>query len=138
MSYPELAETLGDTGASLLCAAVGGASMSVRLENAVIKVCAAVGGASMFVPRAPVQGSYLTALLGPERMGRLCAAFGGLRIVVPNRRREPYKDRIIRMLDAGKSPGTIALELGVTERYVRFVAQQAKKQPKPQEQLRLW
>ncbi|WP_300778396.1 hypothetical protein, partial [uncultured Bilophila sp.] len=118
VSYPELAETLGDTGASLLCAAVG--------------------GASMFVPRAPVPGSYLTALLGMERMDRLCAAFGGLRIVVPNRRREPYKDRIIRMLDAGKSPGTIALELGVTERYVRFVAQQAKKQPKPQEQLRLW
>lgn len=42
------------------------------------------------------------------------------------------------MLDAGTSPGSIALELGVTERYVRIVAQRAKKQPEPQEQLRLW
>lgn len=118
VSYPELEDVLGDTGANLLCAAVGGASVPI--------------------PRAPVQGTYLAALLGMERMGRLCAEFGGLRIVVPNRRREPYKARIIRMLDAGKSPGSIALELGVTERYVRIVARKAKKQPEPQEQLRLW
>lgn len=118
VSYGELADTIGDTGASLLCAAVG--------------------GASMFIPQAPVKGAYLTALLGEERMGRLCAGFGGLRIVVPNRRREPYKARIVRMLEAGKSPFAIALELGVTERYVRIVAQQTKKQPKPQVQLRLW
>lgn len=118
VSYPELVDVLGDAGANLLCAAVGGASMPI--------------------PRAPVQGTYLSALLGMERMGRLCAEFGGLRIVVPNRRREPYKARIIRMLDAGTSPGSIALELGVTERYVRIVAQRAKKQPEPQEQLRLW
>ena len=39
---------------------------------------------------------------------------------------------------AGTSPGRIALELGVTERYVRILARQVKEQPKPQVQLRLW
>ena len=115
ISCAELEETIGKAGASLLCAAVG--------------------GASMFIPRAPVKGAYLTALLGEERMGRLCAGF--VRIVVPNRRREPYKARIVRMLEAGKSPVAIALELGVTERYVRILARQVKEQPSPQMQFRL-
>lgn len=62
-----------------------------------------------------------------------------LRVTLPNRRKgEPFKDRIVRMLETGKSPGRIALELGVTERYVRILARQVKEQPKPQVQLRLW
>ena len=83
--------------------------------------------------------SPLRAVLGMKRMERLCAAFGGLRVTLPNRRKgEPFKDRIVRMLETGKSPGRIALELGVTERYVRILARQVKEQPKPQVQLRLW
>ena len=86
-----------------------------------------------------VVGSPLSAVLGMKRMERLCAAFGGLRVTLPNRRKgEPFKDRIVRMLSSGKSPGNIALELGVTERYVRILARQVKEQPKPQVQLRLW
>ena len=41
-------------------------------------------------------------------------------------------------MSSGKSPGNIALELGVTERYVRILARQVKEQPKLQVQLRLW
>ncbi len=119
VSREELAEAIGDDGADLLCRAVG--------------------GVSTYIPRKPVAGSPLSAVIGPERMERLCAAFGGLRVTLPNRRKgEPFKDRIVRMLETGKSPGRIALELGVTERYVRILARQVKEQPKPQVQLRLW
>lgn len=119
VSHDELAEAIGDDGADLLCRAVG--------------------GVSTYIPRKPVAGSPLSAVIGPERMEKLCAAFGGLRVTLPNRRKgEPFKDRIVRMLETGKSPGRIALELGVTERYVRILARQVKEQPKPQVQLRLW
>ena len=94
---------------------------------------------STYIPRKPVAGSPLSAVLGMKRMERLCAAFGGLRVTLPNRRKgESFKDRIVRMLSSGKSPGRIALELGVTERYVRILARQIKEQPQPQVQLRLW
>ena len=74
-----------------------------------------------------------------EAHGKALRGLGGLRVTLPNRRKgEPFKDRIVRMLETGKSPGRIALELGVTERYVRILARQVKKQPKPQVQLRLW
>ena len=85
---------------------------------------------STYIPRKPVAGSPLSAVLGMERMERLCAAFGGLRVTLPNRRKgEPFKDRIVRMLENGKSPGRIALELGVTERYVRILARQVRNSP---------
>ena len=118
-SHDELVDAIGDDGADLLCRAVG--------------------GVSTYIPRKPVAGSPISAVLGMKRMERLCAAFGGLRVTLPNRRKgEPFKDRIVRMLSSGKSPGNIALELGVTERYVRILARQVKEQPKPQVQLRLW
>ena len=119
VSHDELVDAIGDDGADLLCRAVG--------------------GVSTYIPRKAVAGSPLSAVLGMKRMERLCAAFGGLRVTLPNRRKgEPFKDRIVRMLSSGKSPGRIALELGVTERYVRILARQVKEQPKPQVQLRLW
>lgn len=62
-----------------------------------------------------------------ERMRRLCSAFGGLRVTLPNRRRsEPSKVRIARLLESGKAPGAVALEIGVTERYVRMIASRCK------------
>ena len=100
VSHDELVDAIGDDGADLLCRAVG--------------------GVSTYIPRKPVAGSPLSAVLGMKRKG------------------EPFKDRIVRMLETGKSPGRIALELGVTERYVRILARQVKEQPKPQVQLRLW
>ena len=118
VSREELAEAIGDDGADLLCRPWAGYPRTF--------------------PQA-VAGSPLPTVIGPERMERLCAAFGGLRVTLPNRRKgEPFKDRIVRMLETGKSPGRIALELGVTERYVRILARQVKEQPKPQVQLRLW
>ena len=107
VSHDELVDAIGDDGADLLCRAVG--------------------GVSTYIPRKPVAGSPLSAVLGMKRMERLCAAFGGLRVTLPNRRKgEPFKDRIVRMLENG------------TERYVRILARQIKEQPQPQVQLRLW
>ena len=90
VSHDELVDAIGDDGADLLCRAVG--------------------GVSTYIPRKPVAGSPLSAVLGMKRMERLCAAFGGLRVTLPN---------------------------GVTERYVRILARQIKEQPQPQVQLRL-
>ena len=80
VSHDELVDAIGDDGADLLCRAVG--------------------GVSTYIPRKPVAGSPLSAVLGMKRMERLCAAFGGLRVTLPNRRKgEPFKDRIVRMLE---------------------------------------
>ena len=74
VSHDELVDAIGDDGADLLCRAVG--------------------GVSTYIPRKPVAGSPLSAVLGMKRMERLCAAFGGLRVTLPNRRKgEPFKDR---------------------------------------------
>ena len=87
VSHDELADAIGEDGADLLCRAVG--------------------GVSTYIPRKPVAGSPLSAVLGMKRMERLCAAFGGLRVTLPNRRKgEPFKDRIVRMLEIRQVAGT--------------------------------
>ena len=68
VSHDELVDAIGDDGADLLCRAVG--------------------GVSTYIPRKPVAGSPLSAVLGMKRMERLCAAFGGLRVTLPNPRPE--------------------------------------------------
>ena len=83
-------------------------------EDGAEKLCRAVGGVSTYIPRTQPEGSPLCGVIGMERMRPLCSAFGGLRVTLPNRRRsEPSKVRI-------------ALEIGVTERYVRMIASRCK------------
>ena len=107
VNYAELADAIGDDGAE--------------------KLCRAVGGVSTYIPRTQPEGSPLCGVIGMERMRRLCSAFGGLRVTLPNRRRsEPSKVRIARLLESGKAPGAVALEIGVTERYVRMIASRCK------------
>ena len=107
VSHDELVDAIGDDGADLLCRAVG--------------------GVSTYIPRTQPEGSPLCGVIGMERMRRLCSAFGGLRVTLPNRRRsEPSKVRIARLLESGKAPGAVALEIGVTERYVRMIASRCK------------
>ena len=107
VNYAELADAIGEDGAE--------------------KLCRAVGGVSTYIPRTQPEGSPLCGVIGMERMRRLCSAFGGLRVTLPNRRRsEPSKVRIARLLESGKAPGAVALEIGVTERYVRMIASRCK------------
>lgn len=113
VSHDELIDAISDDGVDLLCRAAG--------------------DMPTYIPRKPVADSPISAVLGMKRMERLYVAFGGLRVTLPNKRKgEPLKDRIVRMLSFRKSPGGIALELGVMERYVRTLARQMKEQPKPQ------
>ena len=107
VNYAELADAIGEDGAE--------------------KLCRAVGGVSTYIPRTQPEGSPLCGVIGTERMRRLCSAFGGLRVTLPNRRRsEPSKVRIARLLESGKAPGAVALEICVTERYVRMIASRCK------------
>lgn len=62
----------------------------------------------------------------------LCEAFGGAYITVPlGNRPEPYKVRIMRLIDEGKAPPQIARELGTTERYVRTILSRYQRKPPP-------
>ena len=99
VNYAELADAIGEDGAE--------------------KLCRAVGGVSTYIPRTQPEGSPLCGVIGMERMRRLCSAFGGLRVTLP-------KVRIARLLESGKAPGAVALEIGVTERYVRMIASRCK------------
>ena len=80
-------------------------------EDGAEKLCRAVGGVSTYIPRTQPEGSPLCGVIGMERM---------------RRRSEPSKVRIARLLESGKAPGAVALEIGVTERYVRMIASRCK------------
>ena len=104
VNYAELADAIGEDGAE--------------------KLCRAVGGVSTYIPRTQPEGSPLCGVIGTERMRRLCSAFGGLRVTLPNRRRsEPSKVRIARLLESGKAPGAVALEIGRTPAQLRILAE---------------
>lgn len=104
ISRPELEEVLGRDGADLLC----------RVS----------GGVPVYVPLKADVSTHLGRILGPFKLAALARVYGGMRITVPNgRKAEAHKNTIIGKLEAGLPYDKIALELGVTERYVRMVAQ---------------
>lgn len=108
VSRPELVEVIGQDAADTLCRACG--------------------GVPVYVPRRADPRSWLAGLLGPRALAALSAEYGGLRITVPNGRRpEPYKPAVVRMLEEGRPHEKIALELGVTERYVRLIASRTRR-----------
>lgn len=109
VSMPELKELLGRDKAALLC----------RMK----------GGVPFYVP-AKVDGKHqLAGILGEFGMGLLCGEFSGMYITVPTGKLlEPRKPDVLRLLREGRSHSSIAVALGVTERYVRMVAAQ----PAPQ------
>lgn len=81
-----------------------------------------VGGVEMYVPVQADAAHLLGRTVGLRGMQALCAAYGGRRITVPNGKREPYKHKIMQLLEQGKTRQAIAQECGVTERYVYHVA----------------
>lgn len=104
VSRPELEEVLGKDGADLLC----------RVS----------GGVPVYVPIKADAATHLGRILGPLKLRALANIYGGMRITVPNgRKAEPFKNSIINKIESGLACDKIALEIGVTERYVRMVAQ---------------
>lgn len=102
VSYGELASVIGDEMARVLC----------RLR----------GGVSLHIPKQATADAVLAPFIGLPALRALASVYGGLTIAVPNRRRdEPRKGQVIEMLEAGMSARDIALQLDVTERYVRHV-----------------
>ncbi|MDR2504185.1 MAG: RNA helicase [Deltaproteobacteria bacterium] len=103
VSYPELEDIIGKDKAGQLC----------RLR----------GGTPLYIPVKPNADHYLARTLGLLPMRALCLKFPAQKITVPNgRKAAPHKDGIIDRLLAGRPHASIALELGVTERYVRMIA----------------
>ena len=103
ISRPELAALIGADAARTLC----------RLY----------GGVSQHIPYAAAPDHPWSRVIGMAAMRAVCAAHGGTSIVPPNGRQpEPHKQAIVKMLAAGHSHRAIALELGVTERWVQMVA----------------
>jgi hypothetical protein len=108
ISMPELEEAIGTEAARMLC----------RHR----------GGVPFYVPHGAYPENALARMLGVGNMARLCAAFRQQYIIVPNgRKAEPHKSKIMDLLGRGRSPADIALETGVTERYVRMLAASAPK-----------
>lgn len=111
VSRPELEDVIGHDAADMLCRSYG--------------------GVPVYVPRKADPACQLGRILGVFALSALVAEYGGLRITVPNGRRgEPYKAAIARKLETGQPHEQIALELGVTERYVRLVARSHKSGPR--------
>ena len=100
-------------------------------KDAADVLCRTYGGVPVYVPQKVDPSGLLCRFIGVTAMKALCLEYGGLRITVPNgRKAEPFKGDIMRRLDEGRPHQAIALELGVTERYVRQLASNLNKGPR--------
>lgn len=105
VSYPELERAIGHDAAQTLC----------RVH----------GGVPVYVPYPDARGTGLEKIIGPGPTRALASFYGGGYITVPNhRRQEPLKPRVVAGIEAKRHYRDIALEVGVTERYVRSIARQ--------------
>ncbi|MFW5499609.1 MULTISPECIES: RNA helicase [unclassified Maridesulfovibrio] len=110
-SWPPLLQELADT--------IGREPALVLAEE--------LGGVSEYIPQTAKPSHKLAKLLGMERMGILCETYGGMWMTIPRGvNLDPKKPQIQKMLGQ-KSGRDIARELGVSERYVRRVANEAPK-----------
>lgn len=97
-------------------------------KDATDALCSRHGGISFYVPRRPKATMELAKLIGFEQSRTLCEVYGGSCIAVPlGNRKDPYKNRIMDMLDKGRPLREIARTLGTTERYVRAVARRYRR-----------
>jgi len=86
-------------------------------------LCRMQGGVDIHIPKMVTPQSPLARYIGYTALRALASVYGGTNIIVPNHRKdEPKKHQVLSMLDAGMRARDIALELALTERYVRHVA----------------
>lgn len=100
-------------------------------REATTLLCVTYGGIATYIPVAPQAEHPLGRLLGLRALEALCARYGGHSIVTPNGRRKAARKLIPVLRKQGMQAQEIALECGVTERYVRLVLaeQQAASAP---------
>jgi len=91
-----------------------------------------IGGVSEYIPQKAIAGHKLARLLGMERMSVLCSVYGGMHLTIPRGVNLDPKKPQIKQLLGQQSHRSIARQLGVSERYVRMVANEA---PRPQQGL---
>lgn len=110
-SWPPLLQELADT--------IGREPALVLAEE--------FGGISEYIPQTAKANHKFAKQIGMERMSILCETYGGIWMTIPKGvNLEPKKPQIEKMLGT-KSGRQIARELGVSERYVRRVANEAPK-----------
>ncbi|MGE4529245.1 MAG: hypothetical protein AB7D00_12830 [Rhodospirillaceae bacterium] len=90
-----------------------------------IVLAEALGGVETYIPKAPGSDHPLARLVGHEAALALAAVYGGLTVVIPRGVYRNLKKAAIMDAPPGSRRQT-ALALGVTQRYVRKVANAAK------------
>lgn len=85
-------------------------------------LCRHAGGVSHRCPVHPHTDTLFARLIGAPALKKLCQAYGGEMIVLPNGQHTTKKMDIVARLEQGKSCRQIAMELGLTERWVEIVA----------------
>lgn len=105
-SWPPLLQELADT--------IGREPALVLAEE--------FGGVSEYIPLKAKSNHKFAKQIGMERMSILCETYGGIWMTIPRGvNLDPKKPQIQKMLGQ-KSHRQIARELGVSERYVRRIA----------------
>lgn len=99
---------------------------SVVGETSAHALCRDLGGLSWYLPVNPESSHPVAAVAGMEALRALCARFAPGMVTIPKScRRTSCKHDIITRLDRGLACRDIALELGVTDRYVQRVRREA-------------
>lgn len=95
---------------------------SVVGEAAAHALCRNLGGLSWYLPVSPEAAHPVAAVAGMEALRALCGLFAPGMVTIPKScRRTSRKCDIITRLERGLACRDIALELGVTDRYVQHV-----------------
>ena len=86
-------------------------------------LCRTRGGVETHIPKIVTPQAQLAKYIGYPALAALVSVYGGTCITVPNHRKdEPKKHQVLVLLDEGLCARDIALQLALTERYVRHVA----------------
>ena len=104
MTYPEIADLLGETTAALL------------VER--------LGGTPVYVPACPSHGSPLVLALGHAAAARLCDACAGQTMELPSRSAAAARARrrqVVYDLARGLSAAEVARRHGLSVRHVRNI-----------------
>lgn len=98
-------------------------------SEAAINLARARGGLDVWVPETLEKTHDLVKIMGTHAAKKLCNAYGGSEITVSSRRKKESRQREVRdLIEKGHSATHIAMTLGITIRYVRYLAAQVRRQ----------